>query len=107
MGTEKPSALDIAAILRNEMPSIGFFSKSKRLSAYFFITARAEELAGADKALAMEALDLLSYLSKPFNISALVVAMNMERIPTGSMSLVGWDYANLVADMSRLPASEL
>ena len=105
MGTGKLSALDIAATLRKEMPSIGFLSKSKRLTAFYYITARAEELADQDERLALEALELLTYLSRSFSKAALMAARNMRTIPVGSMCFVGWDYAKSVARNAGLQTS--
>jgi hypothetical protein len=95
---EVQSALDIAAVLRKEMPRIGILSRQKRLIAYQQITARAEQLADGDNDLALSALILLADLSRSFQKASVFAAMNVHRMKTEEWSLAGREYAHLVAD---------
>lgn len=99
---EVQSALDIAAVLRKEMPRTGFFSKRKRLIVYQQIATRAEQLSGSDKQLALSALILLADLSRPFQKASRMAAMNIHRMSAEELSLTGREYARLIADKEEI-----
>ena len=90
-------AIDIALTLREEMPSIGFFSKSKRLQAFIIISNRAQELADHDTEIAMEALTVLSYVSNAFQKAAITAAANIDGFSIGTLYSSGWSLANVLA----------
>ena len=90
-------AMDIATILNSTMPSIGFFNGAKRIDAYAATCSHAEELADGDTALAMEAITILSFMSKPFHKSAFMAMSNIDRLDASKLGYLGWFLANTLA----------
>ena len=73
-------AIDIALILKKEMPGIGFCNKAKRLQAFIVISNRAEKLADYDTELAIEALTILGYISNAYHKATAMAAKNISRL---------------------------
>ena len=90
-------AIDIALILKKEMPGIGFCNKTKRLQAFIVISNRAEKLADYDTELAIEALTILGYMSNAFYKATAAAAKNISRFSFGTLYASGWTIANILA----------
>lgn len=91
------NAMDIATQLNKEMPSIGFLSRAKRIKAFIFITARADELSNNDLDLSIEAISMLSHMNKSFGKAAMMIAININNMSAGSLFDTGWIMANELA----------
>ena len=80
------SALDIASIVNNRMPSIGFCSRSKRIqgfnSACLMIENRSKDSHGiVDMNKALEAAAMLTHMNKKFHKSLLMTAFCINWLP--------------------------
>ena len=91
------NALDIAAQLNKEMPGIGFLSRAKRIQAFAFMTARADELSKDDLALSMQAIAMLTHMNKDFHRAIVMTAISINRMSLGSLCETGWIMANELA----------
>ena len=98
------SAIEIAGELDTTMPSIGFFSKQKRIYAFAWALSRAQELADDDTELAVDALEILARISKPFHKALGMTALNITNAGMiGLLDECGWRMANILAFHSGLP----
>lgn len=95
--SKKNMALDIALILKKEMPGIGFCNKAKRLQVFIVISNRAEKLADYDTELAIEALTILGYMSNAYHKATTMAAKNISRFSFGTLYASGWTIANILA----------
>jgi len=82
------SAAEIAIEVSNNMPSIGFLSRQKRIEAFNFACYMIEELSideegNLDYSLATEAVSILSHINSKFYKSYVMTITNYNRIPIG------------------------
>ncbi|MCK5831264.1 MAG: hypothetical protein KAH20_13300 [Methylococcales bacterium] len=94
---EADKSLEAYDKLNNNVPSIGFLSRKKRVIAYLKVTKFAQQLID-DKELSQEnVLYLLSTLARKnasFQKAAMMVALNLSSIDRKLIQSVGFKYAN-------------
>ena len=74
------NATELAATLNQNMPSIGFYSKIRRIEAYAKVSHMAYELC-EDNDTIIEALALLAHMNKKFQKAVHTVVLNINSIP--------------------------
>ena len=97
-------------ILFNNMPSIGFLSRKKRVLAYIKITAQTQEMIDAEEISEEEALFVLSLLMrkcKNFQKAGMMAALSLDNIGKGVLQPIGLRYANeMRANMKLMPIGD-
>lgn len=96
--------------LCSNMPPIGFFSHSKRLSAYVAITTKAQSLIDAGQISEGEILFILSMMirkKKDFQKAAMVAALSLPKLDPEKLPPLGFKYANDMRVNMRLSPVEV
>jgi hypothetical protein len=97
------SATDIAHRLKVTMPSIGFCSKSKRINAFLMTVRMADEMAAHNVDLVVEAIELLTLISRPFKKALVVVMESLNQLSRVHFSDSAWLIANTTATKEGYP----
>lgn len=96
--------------LQSNMPSIGFFSRKKRIKAYVTITRLAEEMIKNEEISQEQALFLLSILvrkSADFQKATMMTALNLANFKKDQINEIGMTHANeFRAHIQMLPIEE-
>ena len=82
----KRNATEIAIMVSQNMPSIGFASRDKRIAAFNQACAMIQQLASdeddhVDEELAVSAFEILTLINKRFRKALDMTAINFDRIP--------------------------
>lgn len=95
MNTNDP--VEVYEKLLENMPSIGFISRKKRIKAYIKVTKLAQEMVDAEEISEDEALFILSLMAKKSNTfrkAVTMTALNLNTIPKEAFKAVGFRYAD-------------
>ena len=95
-------AIELAAILNENMPSIGFCSWQKRVNAYARITGFMESY-NEDFETQIEALAILTHMNKDFCKATLAVALKLRDFRIGTFFEGGYNCAVIYAQKHGLP----
>jgi hypothetical protein len=91
------SAMEIATIVNQNMPSIGFLSRSKRIDAFNTACHMIEDLATDDGEIDMEkaaeAAAMLTHLNNKFHKALFMTALNVDRLPIGHLNELAYGLA--------------
>jgi hypothetical protein len=98
------TAMDIAHRLKATMPSIGFCSKNKRISAFLMTVQMADEMAENDIDLVVEVIGALTLISKRFKKALVMVVTCLNQLSRVLFSESAWVIANNAAIKEGYPA---
>ncbi len=90
-------SLEVYETLSQNIPSIGFLSRKKRIIAYLKVTKMAQQLVDEQTISEENALYLLSVLSRKnptFNKAAMMTALNLATIDRKLIKAIGFKHAN-------------
>jgi hypothetical protein len=97
MEEEADKSLQAYDELYQSIPSIGFLSRKKRVSAYLKVTKVAQRLIDEQEVTEEQALFLLSILARKnssFQKATVMTALNLARIDRKHLQPIGFKYAN-------------
>jgi len=99
------SAIEIATIVNQNMPSIGFLSKTKRIEGYNLACHMIEELSvdddgDIDMEKAAEAAAMLTHMNNSFHKALYMTTLNIERLSVGYLNQLAYNLA--MASKGRL-----
>lgn len=97
------SAMEIATIVNQNMPSIGFLSKTKRIAGYNLACHMIEELSEDDQGdidmeKAAEAATMLSHLNTSFHKALYMTTLNIDRLSVGYLNQLAYNLAQASKD---------
>jgi hypothetical protein len=108
---ESEQALQAYDQLYNSIPSIGFLSRKKRISAYLKVTEETQNMIDNGAITEDQALFLLSILVRKcskFQKSAMMAALNLASINNKNLQPIAFKYANdYRCSLNMLPVDEL
>ncbi len=95
--SEADASMQAYEKLLAQMPSIGFFSRKKRILAFLKVTAMAQEMIDEGEITVDHALFILSILSRKnpaFQKAAMMTALNLPKMQKRVLKPIGLQYAN-------------
>lgn len=100
------TAIEIAAFVNKNMPSIGFLSRAKRIEGYNIACSMIEQLTTdengeIDMEKAAEAVAMLTHMNKKFHKGLYMTTLNFERLPLGYLNELAYQFA-VAARQNRL-----
>lgn len=91
------SAMEIATIVNENMPGIGFLSRTKRINGFntacYMIQELASEEGELDMDKAVEAAAMLTHLNNKFHKGLFMTALNVDRLPIGHLNELAYGLA--------------
>lgn len=107
---EAEKTLEAYDKLFNEMPSIGFINRKKRVMAFLKVTKYAQHLIDKEEISEENALYLLSIMVRkhaPFQKAAMMTALNLPNIDRKAIKSIGFKYANeMRCNMQMYPVDD-
>lgn len=93
--------VEIASIVNSNMPSTGFFSRSKRIEGYNLACRMIEELSSdeggnVDMEKAAEAAAILTHMNNRFHKSLHMTVLNFDRLPIGYLNEIAYRFAESI-----------
>ncbi|MCK5872321.1 MAG: hypothetical protein KAG26_05805 [Methylococcales bacterium] len=94
---KKNDPIEVYKQLLENMPSIGFINRTKRIKAFLYVANKAQKMIEAEEITEEEALFILSIMTKKSNTfrkAATMTALSLTTLPKGVINSVGFQYVN-------------